>query len=105
MTAVIVLTTWPDEAGALAFAHAVVGERLAACVNVLPPMTSVYRWQGKTEVATEHQVIVKTSRDQLPGLEARLVALHPYDLPELLVVDASGGSAAYLDWITRSAAL
>jgi periplasmic divalent cation tolerance protein len=75
-----------------------VEERLAACVNVHGPMRSTYRWKGQIECDAERQVVIKTARGQLAALEARLRALHPYELPEFLVLDA-GGSTAYAGWV------
>lgn len=100
--AVIVLTTIGADADAAALARTLVDERLAACVNVLPPMESVYRWKGGVEADRERQLIMKTSADRVPALEARLRQLHPYELPEFLVLAAAGGSAAYLAWIDES---
>ena len=98
----IVLTTIGSEIDALAMARTLVDERLAACVNVLPAMTSIYRWKGSVEQDTEHQVVIKTAADRLPALEARLRQLHPYELPEFLVLDVAGGGAAYLAWVRES---
>lgn len=99
----IVLTTIGSEIDALGLARTLVDERLAACVNVLPVMVSVYRWKGSVEQDKEHQVIMKTSSDRLPALEKRLRQLHPYELPEFLVLDVAGG-AAYLAWVRESVA-
>ena len=99
----IVLTTIGSDTDALALAKTLVDERLAACVNVLSPMTSVYRWKGAVEQDREHQVVIKTVVDRLPALEARLRQLHPYELPEFLVLPVSGG-AAYLAWVQESVA-
>jgi periplasmic divalent cation tolerance protein len=96
--AVVVLTTLAADADAVALARTLVEERLAACVNVLPAMTSVYRWKGAVEQDREQQLVIKTAPAQLPALEARVRELHPYELPEFLVLPASG-SKAYLDWI------
>ncbi len=99
---VIVLTTLGADADAAAFARVLVDERLAACVNILPPMTSIYRWKDAVEQDREQQVIMKTTAGRLAALEARLRELHSYELPEFLVFPASGGSAAYLDWVRNS---
>ena len=96
--AAIVLTTLGADADAASLARTLVDERLAACVNVLPPMTSVYRWKGAVEQDREQQLVIKTSRDRVAALESRLRQLHPYELPEFLVVDAAGAQA-YLAWI------
>ena len=96
---VLVLTTVPDDARAEPFARALVEERLAACVHLHAPMTSIYRWKGDLTRDSERQVVVKTTRARLPALEARLATLHPYELPELVVIAADDGSAAYLEWV------
>jgi periplasmic divalent cation tolerance protein len=94
----IVLTTF-GKGQALAVARVLVQEQLAACVNVLPPMTSVYRWKGEVDTDDEEQVVIKTTADRLADLEARLRQLHPYELPEFLVISADASSEAYLRWI------
>lgn len=99
---VIVLTTLPHDADASAFAEALVEARVAACVNLLPAMESVYRWQGKIERGSERQVVIKTSRVQVDALWQRLRALHPYDVPEFVVLPIVDGSGPYLQWIGDS---
>ena len=99
---VIVLTTLSAAADAGALANTLLGERLAACVNVLAPMTSFYRWKGNVERDEERQVIIKTTRAVLDRLEARVLALHPYDTPEFLVLAVDGGGDAYLRWVAES---
>ena len=100
----VAFTTIGSETDALRLARTLVDERLAACVNVLPAMVSVYRWKGSIEQDNEHQVVIKTSSDRLPALEARLRQIHPYELPEFLVLDVDGG-AAYLAWVRQSVGL
>ncbi len=99
---IIVLTTWPAAADADALAATLVAERLAACVNVLPEMDSVYSWRGALERDRERQVLVKTTAARLEALERRVAELHPYEVPEFLVLPLAGGSAAYLDWLRSS---
>lgn len=99
---VVVLVTLPADADAPAFGHALVDARLAACVNLLPVMDSVYRWEGRVETGTERQALIKTSRDRLPALWARVRQLHPYDVPEFLVLPVVEGSPPYLRWIGES---
>ena len=99
---VLVLTTIAAEADGAALARTLVDERLAACVNVLPAMTSVYRWKGQVEQDREQQVVIKTTRDLLAALDARLRELHSYELPEFLVIATGGGSEAYLQWVEES---
>jgi periplasmic divalent cation tolerance protein len=96
---VLIFTTMPDDERADALARTLVDERLAACVNVHAPMTSTYRWKGAVERERERQLVIKTTRARVPEIETRLRALHPYDVPEFLVVAVDGGSAAYLDWV------
>ena len=95
---VIVLTTLGADADAGALARALVDERLAACVNILAPMTSVYRWKGAVEQEAERQLLMKTTADRVPALERRLRELHPYELPEFVVLDAAA-SQAYGRWV------
>jgi periplasmic divalent cation tolerance protein len=96
---VIVLTTMPDDHRADEIARRLVDERLAACVNVYAPMRSTYRWKGGIESDPERQMVIKTSKERLAALEARVRALHPYDLPEFIVLGAEA-SAAYGAWIS-----
>jgi periplasmic divalent cation tolerance protein len=98
---VVVLTTLGATADAEALARTLVDEHLAACVNVLPPMTSVYRWAGEIEQDREQQLVIKTARGRVRALEARLRELHPYELPELVVLDAAA-STAYAAWVRES---
>ena len=98
----IVLTTLGADADATALARTLVEERLAACVNILPVMSSVYRWQGRVELDREQQLVIKTETSRVGALEARIRQLHAYDLPEFLVLTATGGSSAYLDWVRES---
>ena len=100
---VLVLTTMPDDHRAEELARTLVNERLAACVNVYTPMRSTYRWKGQVECDPERQVVIKTGRGRLPALELRLRALHPYELPEFVVLSAETGSAAYLAWVAAEA--
>ena len=99
--ALVILTTIGVDADPLSIARTLVDERLAACVNVLPSMESVYRWQEKVTQDAERQLLIKTWPDRLEALMARLLALHPYETPELLVLDA-GGSDAFLRWVRDS---
>ena len=101
---VLVLTTLPLEGDPLVFARTLVDERLAACVNVLAPMTSVYMWEGEVAEDGELQLIMKTARSRVPALWDRLRELHPYDVPEFVVLPIVDGSDAYLKWIADSTA-
>jgi periplasmic divalent cation tolerance protein len=98
------LCTCPDRPGAEAIAQALVEERLAACVNLLPGVTSIYRWDGGVERAEEIQLLIKTTAARLPALAERLRALHPYDVPELIALEAVGGLSEYLNWVAAETA-
>ena len=99
MDATLVFCTCPDAATAQTLARQLVEQRLAACVNLLPPMRSVYRWQGRVEEDEEIQLLIKTSADRLDALSVAIRQLHPYELPEILAISTSAGLPAYLDWI------
>lgn len=103
---VLCLTTCPDRDCALRIAHTLVDERLAACVNILGDVTSIYRWKGAVESAGETQLLIKSTRARCAELQARLVTLHPYDVPEFLMLDLGpgGGSPEYLAWIDAAVA-
>jgi periplasmic divalent cation tolerance protein len=98
----VVLTTIPADADGADLAKALIEERLAACVNVLAPMTSIYRWKGEVETAQERQLLIKTTSARVPALQKRLQSLHSYEVPEFLVLSVAGGAAAYLRWIRES---
>ncbi len=100
---VIVLSTFPADQDPIPLATALVDEHLAACVNVLPPMRSIYRWEGKVEQASEHQLVIKTRAERVEAVKARLASLHPYDVPEVLVLSIAGGADSYLHWIQANA--
>ncbi|MHB1058438.1 MAG: divalent-cation tolerance protein CutA [Rhodanobacter sp.] len=93
----------PDAASARAIAEALVGERLAACVNRLPGIHSTYRWQGAVTSDSEELLLIKTTVACFDALKARLLGLHPYELPELIAVPVACGHAAYLDWVRANA--
>jgi periplasmic divalent cation tolerance protein len=95
----IVLCTCPDRQTALSLAEALVERRLAACVNVIPALTSVYLWQGVCETAEEVLLLAKTRRDVYTALEEALSALHPYELPEIVAVGVERGLTDYLAWV------
>ena len=96
---VVVLSTFPADADLETAARTLVDEQLAACVNMLPAMTSIYRWADRIETASERQVLMKTTRARVPALRERLQALHPYEVPEFIVLPIIDGSDAYLRWI------
>jgi periplasmic divalent cation tolerance protein len=95
----ILLCTCASREEARRIAEALVEERLAACVTVLPPVESIYRWQGKVERAEELQILVKSTSEKFPALSQRITELHSYDTPEILAVPIAEGSARYLAWL------
>jgi periplasmic divalent cation tolerance protein len=95
----LVLTNLPDAASAEALATTLVRERLAACVNVLAPCRSVYRWQGEIESAQEVPLLIKTTAMRYAALEAAIRAGHPYELPEIIAVPIAHGLPEYLSWV------
>jgi len=97
----LVLVTAPNLKTARALAKAVVQAKLAACVNLVPRIESHYRWKGRIESAAEVLLLIKARRSQLPALEKLVLASHPYDTPEFLVVSLKAGSAGYLAWLAR----
>jgi periplasmic divalent cation tolerance protein len=100
---VIVLSTFPANQDPALLATTLVEERLAACVNVLPPMRSIYRWEGKVEEAQECQLIIKTTAARVEAVTARVASLHPYDVPEVLVLPIAAGADSYLQWLQANA--
>ena len=99
MTALLVLTHLPDHSTAEALARTLVEQRLAACVNILAPCTSIYRWQGKLETAREVPLLIKTTQERYAALEVAVRAAHPYQLPELIALPIEQGLPDYLAWI------
>ena len=94
-----VLTNLPDRASADALAQVLVEGRFAACVNILPPCRSIYRWNGAIEAANEVPMLIKTTEARYPELETRLRALHPCEVPEILAVPAAAVSESYARWV------
>jgi len=102
---VLVFSTAPAAPGddtAEQLARTLIDERLAACVNIHAPMVSIYRWKGSVERDSERQLVIKTTRGLVPALEKRLRELHPYEVPEFIVIAVSGGSEKYLGWVEAS---
>jgi len=102
---VIVLTNLPDKEAAMRLARELVERRLAACVNVLAECTSVYRWKGAVENATEVPVLIKTRAGRYPEVEAVIRELHPYELPEIVAVPVRHGLDEYLEWVAGETAI
>lgn len=96
---IVVLTTTPDADEAGRLARLIVEERLAACVQILPPMTSVYVWEGKIHTESEHLLLIKTLEEKFEALSAFIKQHHSYDVPEIVALDAEKVSADYLDWL------
>jgi periplasmic divalent cation tolerance protein len=96
---IAVLTNLPDSESAFNLARELVAMRLAACANVLAPATSFYRWEGADERATEHPVLIKSTSERYPELEAAIRARHPYELPEIIAWPVTAGLPAYLAWV------
>ena len=100
MHSLLVLTNLPDRAAAERLAALLIEQRLAACVNILAPCRSVYRWKGAVQRDEEHPMLIKTTAERYPEVEKALREGHPYELPEIIAVPIERGLPAYLDWIT-----
>lgn len=98
----LALSTAPDRRTAERIARVLVEERLAACVNLVPGVSSVYRWKGRVEQDEEILLIMKTTAAGMPALRDRLLAVHPYDTPEFLALDVAAGAAPYIAWLAAS---
>lgn len=98
----LIFCTCPDQTIAENLANSLVEEALAACVNIVSGITSVYQWQGKREMGTEVLLLIKTRDELYSQLEKRITELHPYELPEIISVSLNEGFPAYLDWITQN---
>ncbi|MFR9720144.1 divalent-cation tolerance protein CutA [Aeromonas diversa] len=97
--AIVVLCTCPDAASADRLCEALLDARLAACINQLPAVTSLYRWEGKVERASEIQLVIKSTARHQAAITACILAHHPYQVPEILTLTVSGGHASYLAWL------
>lgn len=104
MTALLCLSTCPDADTAARIARVLVEERLAACVNRVPGVASTYRWQGAVHDDAEVLLLIKSTRSRFEALRARLLELHPYEVPELVAVEITAGSPAYLEWLGEQTA-
>ena len=98
----IILTTAGSKEEAGKIAHALVERRLAACVNIVPQIASVYRWQGKVETATEWLLLIKTQSESFKRVCAAIKELHSYELPECVMLEVAAGSSEYLNWIAEN---
>jgi periplasmic divalent cation tolerance protein len=99
---IIMLTTLPDEAAARELARALISARLAACINIMPRMTSIYSWKGKLEEGQEHLLIIKTRSERYAAIEQAIKAQHPYELPEIIATPISHGLPEYMNWIDEN---
>ncbi|OGA20585.1 MAG: cation tolerance protein CutA [Betaproteobacteria bacterium RIFCSPLOWO2_02_FULL_67_19] len=104
MSALLVFTNLPDRAAAEKLAEALVAQRVAACVSILGPCRSVYRWQGAVQKQDEHLMLIKSTADRYAALEAAIRAAHPYELPEIVAVPIERGLPAYLEWVAAESA-
>jgi periplasmic divalent cation tolerance protein len=104
MSALLVMTNLPDRASAEKLADALIAKQVAACVNILAPCRSTYRWQGAVQHDEEHPVLIKTTRERYAALEAAIREAHPYELPEIIAVPIERGLPAYLAWVTAETA-
>lgn len=98
----VVLSTFPNADKAAEVARVLVEEQLCACVNLVPAVRSIYRWQGAISDDTECLAVIKTTRERFPPLADRLRSLHPYEVPEILALDVADGHAPYLAWVAAS---
>ncbi|MBS0588952.1 divalent-cation tolerance protein CutA [Nitrosomonas sp.] len=105
METILIISNFPDEKSAKQLAEALIHQHLAACVNVLSPCASVYRWQGEIESAEEIPVLIKTQRQHYDRVEQLIKMMHPYELPEVIMVPITGGLPAYLQWIAAETPL
>ena len=99
MSTLLVFTNLPDRAAAERIADALIEQRLAACVNILAPCRSVYRWKDAVQHDEEHPLLVKTTSERYAALEAAIRAVHPYELPEIIALPVERGLPAYLEWV------
>jgi len=100
----VVLVTGPEPATLESIGRVLVEERLAACVNIIPGVTSVYRWEGEIRADSEALAVIKTTEDCVQAARLRVAELHPYDVPEFVALEVVEGSPAYLQWVRESVA-
>jgi len=98
----LVICTCPDKNSASSIAENIVAQRLAACVNILPGIQSIYQWQGNVESAQEYLMLIKSHRDKFSALQNSIVSMHPYEVPEIIALDISQGFPEYLNWLGSS---
>lgn len=98
-TAEIILCTCPDKTTAEQIAHLLIDGNLAACVNIVPGIISIYKWQGKIESSDEHLLLIKSNDENYQAVETKIKAHHPYELPEIVAISITNGLPEYLNWI------
>jgi len=98
----LVLCSCPDQEIATTIAENIVAQHLAACINIIPGMKSIYHWQGNVESAEESLMLIKTHQQKLSSLQNTITTMHPYEVPEIIALDISDGLPKYLEWITTS---
>ncbi len=97
----IILCTCPDQKTAEDIASALISQKLAACVNIIAGITSIYEWQGEIEKSAEHMLVIKSHIDKYLAIEGKIKSLHPYELPEIIAVPIDRGLPEYLQWINK----
>lgn len=95
----IILCTSPDKESAEKIAHQLINDKIAACINILPGLTSIFRWQGKIETEQEHLLLIKTRKDRYQAVEKSIQTNHPYEIPEIIAIPIEKGLAEYMQWI------
>lgn len=98
----LILCTCPDKNTASSIAENIVAQRLAACVNILPGIQSIYQWQGNVESAEEHLMLIKSHKDKFSSLKKSIVSMHPYEVPEIIALDINQGFPEYMKWLGSS---
>ena len=98
----VVFSTIDNKESAERIAHDIVNQQLAACVNIISNITSIYKWKGNVEHAAEHLMVIKTSENRLPNLMEQIKELHPYEVPEIIAFPIEHGYPPYLDWVTST---
>ncbi len=96
----LILSTYPDQQSATSIARQLISEKLAACVNIIPGLISVYEWEGALESSQEHLLLIKTQKHYFSEIETIIKNSHPYRIPEIIVINIENGSAEYLKWIS-----
>lgn len=95
----IILCTSPDKESAEKIARQLINDKIAACVNILPGLTSIFPWQGKIETEQEHLLLIKTRKDRYQSVEKSIQTNHPYEIPEIIAIPVENGLAEYMQWI------